>query len=208
MLFALGGIFLVVIVVVLSLSTWPRLGSVPRNLLRWTRIPLIAFAVLAVGPSARGLILHVLYLAGAHFIPFIGPLERPPRLDLILGAPLALTVGLWPFLTLYGITLNKLIQGRSTWRSVRMAMIVSVAAMSLPSTFLLVAQLQEFMSSAPDAGQGAGILCAWCSCRYRPWLDGFSVAACLAALLAAAFTASSVIRKGGIRFSVRSRHGA
>jgi hypothetical protein len=102
----------------------------------------------------------VLYLAGAHFIPFIGPLARPPRLDLILGAPLALTIGLWPFLALYGVTLDNLIQGRSSWRSVRMAMIVCVAAMSLPSTFLLVATLQEFMSSAPDAGQGAGMLCA------------------------------------------------
>ena len=40
-----------------------------------------------------------------------------------------------------------------------MAMIVSVATMSLPSTFLLVATVQEMMSSAPDAGQGTGILC-------------------------------------------------
>jgi hypothetical protein len=40
-----------------------------------------------------------------------------------------------------------------------MAMIVSVAAMSLPSTFLLVATFQEMMSMAPDADQGTGILC-------------------------------------------------
>jgi hypothetical protein len=158
-MFPLIGIFLVVTVVVLSLSTWPRRGSVPKNLPGWTRISLIAFAFFAIGPSVLGLILHVLYLAGANFIPFIGPLKRPPRLDLVLGAPLALTVGLWPFLTLYGVTLDNLIQGRSTWRSVRMAMIVSVAAMSLPSTFLLVAALQDMMSSAPDAGQGTGIAC-------------------------------------------------
>jgi hypothetical protein len=158
-MFELIGIFVVVTVIVLSLSTWPRRGSVPRNLPRWTRIPLIAFAVFAVGPSVLGLILHGLYLAGANFIPFIGLLERPPRLDAVLFDPLVLTVGLWPFLTLYGVTLDNLIQGRSTWRSVRMAMIVSVAAMSLPSAFLLVATSQEMMSSARDAGQGTGILC-------------------------------------------------
>jgi hypothetical protein len=87
-MFELIGIFVVVTVTVLSLSTWPRRGSVPRNLPGWTRIPLIAFAVFAVGPSVLGLILHVLYLAGANFIPFIGPLERPPRLDVVLFDPL------------------------------------------------------------------------------------------------------------------------
>ncbi len=158
-MFALIGIFMAVTVVVLSLSTWPRRGSVPSNLPGWTRLPLIAFAVFAVGPSVLGLILHVLYLAGANLGQFIGPLERPPRLGAVLFDPLVLTVGLWPFLTLYGVTLDNLIRDRSTWRSVRMAMIVSVAAMSLPSTFLLLATFQEMMSSAPDAGQGTGILC-------------------------------------------------
>jgi len=38
-------------------------------------------------------------------------------------------------------------------------MIVSVAVMSLPGTFLLVVTFQEMLSSAPDAGQGTGILC-------------------------------------------------
>jgi hypothetical protein len=134
-------------------------GERTKNLPGWTRIPLIAFAVFAVGPSVLGLILHVLYLVGAGFIPFIGPLERSPRLGAVFFDPLVLAAGLWPFLTLHGVTLDHLIQGRSTWRSVRMATIVSVAAMSLPSAFLLVAALQEMMSSARDAGQGTGILC-------------------------------------------------
>ena len=141
------------------MSTWPRRGSVPSNLPAWTRVPLIAFAVFAVGPSVLGLILHVLYLAGANLGQFIAPLEKPPRLHAVLFDPVVLAVGLWPFLTLHGVTLDSLMQDRSTWRSVRMAMIVSVTAMSLPSTLLLVATFQEMMSSAPDAGQGTGILC-------------------------------------------------
>jgi hypothetical protein len=158
-MFELIGILVIVAVIALSLSTWPGRQSVPRNLRGWTRVPLIAFAVFAIGPSVLGLIVHVLHLAGANFIPFIGPLESSPRLGAVFFDPLVLTVGLWPFLTLYGVTLDNLIQGRSTWRSVRMAMIVSVAAMSLPSAFLLVATFQEMMSSARDAGQGTGILC-------------------------------------------------
>jgi hypothetical protein len=156
-------------------------GNVPSNLPGWTRVPLIAFAVFAVGPSVLGLILHVLYLAGANPGQFNGPLERPRRLDAVLFDPLVLTVGLWPFLTLYGVTLDSLIQDRSTWRSVRMAVILSVAAMRLPSTFLLVATFQEMMSSAPDAGQGTAffVFSSWCSCQYRPCLDGLSVAALL-----------------------------
>jgi hypothetical protein len=102
----------------------------------------------------------VLYLVGANLGQLVGPLERPPRLDAVLFDPLVLTVGLWPFLTLYGVTLDKFIKDRSTWRSVGVAMILSVAAMSLPSTFLVAAAWQEMMSSAADAGQGTGILCA------------------------------------------------
>lgn len=180
-MFPLIGIFVVVVVLALAISAWPRRRDVPRNLPGWTRTPLIAFAVFVVGPSVLGLILYGLYLAGAHSLPLIGALERPPRLGLILGAPLALAVGLWPFLTLYGVTLDKLIQGLSTWRSVRMATIVSVAAMSLPSAFLLVGALQDMMSSAPDAGQGTGIACV-ISMLFLPipavlgWLAGRGIA--------------------------------
>jgi hypothetical protein len=157
-MFELIGIFILVTIVVLSLTPWRPRGSVPINYPGWTRIPLIAFAVFAVGPSVLGLILHVLYLAGVNFIPFIGPLERAPRLDAVLLDPLALTFGLWPFLALYSVTRDSLIRDRSSWRSVRMAMIVSVVAMSLPSTALSVGTALEMVSSAPNAGQATGSL--------------------------------------------------
>ena len=77
-----------VTVVVLSLLTWPRRGSVPSNLPGWTRLPLIAFAVFAVGPSVLGLILHVLYLAGANLGQFIGPRRDLPAWARFFSIPL------------------------------------------------------------------------------------------------------------------------
>jgi hypothetical protein len=62
------------------------------------------------------------------------------------------------YLALYSVTRDNLIRDRSSWRSVRMAMIVSVAAMSLPSTVLLVGTTLEMVSSAPNAGQATGSL--------------------------------------------------
>jgi hypothetical protein len=140
------------------LAPWHPRGSVPRNDPGWTRIPLIAFAVFAVGPSVLAPIFYVLNSV-ADLSQLVGPLERPPPLVAVLFEPLLLTIGLWPFLALHGVTRDTLIQDRSSWRAVRMAMIVSATAMSLPSTLFLVATPQEMMSSAPDAGQGTGILC-------------------------------------------------
>ena len=158
MLFPLIGFFVLVIVVALSLSTWPSRGSLSRNHPGWTRTPLIAFAVFTVGPSVLAPIFYVFQLVVADLSHLISPPERPPHLSMVLLSPLFLPIGLWPFLTLYGVTLDNLIRDRSSWRSVRMAMMVSVAAMSLPSTFLLVGAAHEMMLSAPDAGQGTGIL--------------------------------------------------
>jgi hypothetical protein len=157
-MFELIGILILIAIVVLSVAPWRPRGSAPINFPRWTRIPLLAFAVFAIGPSILGLILHVLYLAGVEFLPFIGPLERAPGLDAILFGPLALTFGLWPFLALYGVTQDSLIRDRSAWRSVRMAMIASVVAMSLPSTVLLVGTALEMITLGPNAGQASGSL--------------------------------------------------
>jgi hypothetical protein len=154
-MFELIGILILAVILVLSLTPWRPRGSVPIDYPGWTRIPLIAFAVFAVGPSVLGLILHVLYLAGVNFIPFIGPLKRAPGLARIVFGPLGLTFGLWPFLALFGVTRDNLIRDRSSSRSVRLAMIASVTAMSLPSTGLLVVTVLE-MVTVPDAAQGMG----------------------------------------------------
>jgi hypothetical protein len=158
MLLPLIGLFVVIIVVLLSLSTWPSRGSLSRDHPGWTRTPLIAFAVFTVGPSVLAPILYVLQSVAADLSQSISPPEGPPRLSMILLSPLSLIIALWPFLTLYGVTLDNLTRDRTSWKSVRMAMMVSVVAMSLPSTFLLFGAANEMMLSGPDAGQGTGML--------------------------------------------------
>jgi hypothetical protein len=157
-MFELIGILILIAIVALCVTPWRPRGRAPIDFPRWTRMPLAAFAVFAVGPSIVGLILHVLYLVGADYIPFVGPLKRDARLDEIFFGPLALTFGLWPFLALYGVTRDSLIRDRSSWRSVRMAMIASVVAMSLPSTILLVGTATEMTAPAPNAGQAEGLV--------------------------------------------------
>jgi hypothetical protein len=152
------GIIILVAIVALSVTPWRPRGMTPIDFPGWTRIPLVAFAIFAVGPSILGLILHALYLAGVGYIPFIGPLEKDARLDAIFFDPLALTFGLWPFLALYGVTRDSLIRDRFSQRSVHMAMIVSVVAMSLPSVVLLVATTLEMISPTPHAAQATGSL--------------------------------------------------
>jgi hypothetical protein len=85
--------------------------------------------------------------------------NRCGALMTLLLEPLVLTIGLWPFLPLYSATRDKLIERPAEWRSIRLAMIGATLAMSLPSTVFLVGVPQEMMSSAPDTGQGVGILC-------------------------------------------------
>jgi len=134
----------------------PPLG-LQHHGLRWLFIPLIAFAVLAVGPSVLAPIFFILS-SSVDLSALVGPVQRAPGLISILLEPLVLTFGLWPFLALYGVARDKLINQPAEWRSTRLATIASTIAMSLPSTVFLVGIPQEMMSTAPDAGQGTGIL--------------------------------------------------
>jgi hypothetical protein len=138
-------------------KSWRSPASLQRHGIRWLFIPLIAFAIFAVGPSILAPIFFMLNLA-VDLGALIGPLERAPALDAILLEPFALMIGLWPFLALYGAARDKLIEQPAEWRSIRLATIASTIAMSLPATVFLVGTPQEMMSTAPDAGQGTGIL--------------------------------------------------
>ena len=139
-------------------TPWHPPASLQRHGLQWTFIPLIAFAIFAAGPSVLAPIAYILNSA-VDLSPFVGPLQRPPALMTLFLEPLVLTIALWPFLALYSATRDKLIEQPAEWRSIRLAMIGATFAMSLPSTVFLVGAPQEMMSSAPDAGQGVGILC-------------------------------------------------
>lgn len=138
-------------------TPWHPPASLQRHGLRWMFIPLIAFAIFAAGPSVLAPIAYLLNSA-IDITPFVGPLQHPPALLTLLVEPLVLTIALWPFLALYSTTRRKLIEQPAEWRSIRMATIGATFAMSLPSIVFLVGAPQEMMSSAPDAGQGVGIV--------------------------------------------------
>src|SRR5882672_10680154 len=119
----------------------------------WLYIPLVAFLVFAVGPSVLAPILFVLSLLVD--IPIVGPVQRAPDLISILVYPLLLGLTCWPFLWLYGFARDALIEDPSSEKSLRLATIMSVVAMSVPCSRFLVAVPGEMMSSA--VGQGTGI---------------------------------------------------
>jgi hypothetical protein len=140
-------------------TPWHPPASLQRHGLRWTFLPLIAFAIFAVGPSVLTPIAYIVNLT-VDLSPFVGPLQRAPNPIALLVEPFVLTIAFWPFLALYGATRNKLIAQPAEWRSIRLATMGATLAMSPPSTIFLVGVPQEMMSSAPDAGQGTGIACA------------------------------------------------
>ena len=105
------------------------------------------------GPSVLAPILFVLSLLVD--IPIVGPVQRAPDLISILVYPLLLGLTCWPFLWLHGFARDALIEDPSSEKSLRLATIMSVIAMSVPCSLFLVAVPGEMMSSA--VGQGTGI---------------------------------------------------
>ena len=69
--------------------------------------------------------------------------------------PLLLGLTCWPFLWLYGFARDALIEDPSSEKSLRLATIMSVIAMSVPCSLFLVTAPAEMTSSA--VGQGTGI---------------------------------------------------
>jgi hypothetical protein len=120
----------------------------------WLYIPLVAFLVFAVGPSVLAPIFFVLSLLVD--IPIVGPVQRAPDLISILVYPLLLGLMFWPFLWLYGFARDALIEDPSSEKSLRLATIMSVIAMSVPCSPFLVAVPGEMMLSG--VGQGTGFI--------------------------------------------------
>jgi len=133
---------------------WHPPSSLQSHGLRWLFMPVIAFAIFAVGPSVITLISYFLNLV-VDLSPFVG--RRPLDLITLILQPFLLTLALWPFLYLYGSARDRLIKQPAEWRSLRLATIGATVAMSLPSAIFLVGVPQEITSTARDAGQGVGI---------------------------------------------------
>jgi hypothetical protein len=116
--------------------------------LAWTHVPLIAFAIASLGPSALAVMIYLGYKSGL--------IQPPPSgysfSTYIRDLPLDFAVINWPFVALY-LTCR-------LWPDfgpARSAMWLSVAAMSLPNV-LLFSLAPTMVSSVFDAGQGIGIV--------------------------------------------------
>jgi hypothetical protein len=113
----------------------------------WLHIPLVAYLVFSIAPSILAPIFFVLTL----FIIDVPPMQPAPTPVSLVVFPLFLGLIFWPFLWMYRYARNALIEHPSSEKSLRLATIMSVAAMSLPCSML------SLMASA-GGGEGAGIL--------------------------------------------------
>jgi hypothetical protein len=113
----------------------------------WTNIPLIALAIISIGPSVFAVILYLSYKFG--LAQPSAPGYRFGSFIYFLPADFALLN--WAFVPLYVI-------GR-IWHagSARPAMWFAVVAMSVPN-IVLFGLAPEMVSNARDAGQGIGII--------------------------------------------------
>jgi hypothetical protein len=117
--------------------------------LAWTQIPLIALAIISIGPSIIAVVLYLAYTFG-----IIQPGPRGFRFSqvFIFGSPVEFALLNWPFVALYVVC--------RIWPKLggaRLAMWFSVVAMALPNV-VLFGLAPEMVSNARDAGQGIGVI--------------------------------------------------
>lgn len=139
-----GGFALIVLLAVAAFAYGRGWGRAPA----WTNIPLIALAILSVGPSVCAAILYLASQAG-----LIHPGAPGYRFtSLVYVLPLDFALLNWAFVPLYAV-------GRlwPHWGSARVAMWFAVVAMAIPNA-MLFALAPTMISGAFDAGQGIGIV--------------------------------------------------
>ena len=116
--------------------------------LAWTHIPLIAFAIASLGPSAFAVMIYLGYKFG-----LIQPPASGYRFStFIRDLPIDFAVINWGFVALY-LTCRL----RPDFGSARSAMWFSVVAMSLPNV-VLFSLAWTMVSNVFDAGQGIGVI--------------------------------------------------
>jgi hypothetical protein len=122
--------------------------STSSRSLAWTHVPLIAFAIASLGPSAFAIMIYLGYKFG-----LIQPEPSGYRFSAyIRDLPFDFAVINWPFVALY-VTCRLW----PNFGSARSAMWVSLVAMSLPNV-LLFSLAWTMVANVFDAGQGIGII--------------------------------------------------
>jgi hypothetical protein len=151
------------------------LVSVSGRPLAWTQVPLIAFAIASLGPSAFAIIIYLGYTFGL--------IQSPPsgyRFSTYIGdLPFDFAVINWGFVALYLIC-----RLWPNFGSARSAMWLSVVAMSLPNV-LLFSLAWTMVSNVFDAGQGIGVIEAMITLPFALIFDpdsgiGFVISALIA----------------------------
>ena len=122
--------------------------SASSRSLAWTHVPLIAFAIASLGPSAFAIMIYLGYKFG-----LIQPEPSGYSFStFIRDLPFDFAVINWPFVALY-LTCRLW----PNFGSARSAMWLSVVAMSLPNV-LLFSLAWTMVSNVFDAGQGIGVI--------------------------------------------------
>src|SRR5262249_41680674 len=128
---------LIVLLLLVVFGYWQGRNHSPA----WSNIPLIAFAIVSIGPSVCAVILYLAYKSG---------LSQPPARGYKFGSfiyslPADFALMNWAFVPLYVV-------GRIWPRagSARLAMWFAVVAMSFPNV-ILFGLAPEMVSSAVDA---------------------------------------------------------
>ena len=123
-------------------------AAVSGQSLAWTNIPLIALAIISIGPSIFAAILYLTYRFG---------LVQPPARGFRFGSfvyslPVDFALMNWAFVPLYVVC-----RIRPNLGAARLAMWFSVVVISVPNV-VLFGLAPEMISSAYDSGQGIGII--------------------------------------------------
>jgi hypothetical protein len=122
--------------------------SASSRSLAWTHVPLIAFAIASLGPSAFAIMIYLGYKFG-----LIQPKPSGYRFStFIRELPFDFAVINWGFVALY-LTCRLW----PNFGSARSAMWLSVVAMSLPNVFLF-SLAWTMVANVFDAGQGIGVI--------------------------------------------------
>lgn len=143
-------LFLAVLLLAILFGYWKGKSatSASGRSLAWTRVPLIAWLIVSVGPSILAIIIYLGYRFG-----LMQPGPAGYQFSIFISAlPLDFAIINWAFVALFLVC--------RLWpdlRGAKSAMWFSVVAMSLPN-ILLFALAPEMVSNVKDAGQGIGVI--------------------------------------------------